>query len=323
MMHAFDGSGQRGIALVLVLWVLILLGVLAGSQILSARTGLQFARIEYDAAQARALAEAGVEAGIYALLTGASDHDFELVLGSGQISVAVEDEAGKLDVNNGRPDQLQRLLVNFIDEVDAEELVAAIKDFKDTDQSVSDGGAELPDYQEAGLDYGPKNRTLDSVAELQQIPGMTPHLYRLIAPYLTVHSRRREVNLAVAAPELLVLLEAGASREAGVSQPALAPAPLGLESANRQFGAGMAPAGDRFDATTQGDDDGQNADPARRSGAGVFTIRAIGRAADVRAVVAAVVQIVAGSSRRYRVLRWDNVAWGDVGGPQTATEKPL
>lgn len=325
-MNVAGRSRQRGIALVLVLWILVLLGVLAGSQILSARTGLQFARVEYDAAQARALAEAGVAAGIYVLLTGEGSRGFELALGTGQVSVKLEDEAGKLDVNSGRSEQLQRLLLNFVDAPSAERLVAAIQDFKDSDEMVTEGGAELMDYQAAGRDYGPKNRRLDSVSELQQVLGMTPQLYRSIAPFLTVHSRRRELNPELAGPVLLGLLDAdaAASREPSDDETPLVRPQLDLDAGNAGFGS-IAPLADpQPTAGIAADDEGdQNEDRGRRGSAGIYTVRASGQVSGVSAVVSAVVQIVGGSARRYRMLRWNDAVWGDVSGPTVSSGQAL
>ncbi len=60
--------GQRGLALVVVLWVLVLLSVMAASFTYATRTEVNLTRNLIEAAEAEALADAGVYQAIYALL---------------------------------------------------------------------------------------------------------------------------------------------------------------------------------------------------------------------------------------------------------------
>src|SRR5262245_46643626 len=67
--HRQCGSGdQAGVALVVVLWMLALLSVLAVGFVGNARTNLLIARNQYEQAQARALAEAGMQLAILGVL---------------------------------------------------------------------------------------------------------------------------------------------------------------------------------------------------------------------------------------------------------------
>ncbi len=60
--------GQRGLALVTVLWVLVLLSLIAASSTKTTRTEIYVTRNLIEAAEAEALADAGVYQAIYALL---------------------------------------------------------------------------------------------------------------------------------------------------------------------------------------------------------------------------------------------------------------
>ncbi len=60
--------GQRGLALVTVLWVLVLLSLIAASSTKTTRTEINVTRNIIDNAKAEALADAGVYQAIYALL---------------------------------------------------------------------------------------------------------------------------------------------------------------------------------------------------------------------------------------------------------------
>src|SRR3546814_4971767 len=50
------------------------------------------------------------------------------------------------------------------------------------------GGAEDPAYASAGLAWGAKDAQFDTVAEVEQVLGMTPAIYARVAPLLTVYS---------------------------------------------------------------------------------------------------------------------------------------
>src|SRR5690606_16295867 len=48
------------------------------------------------------------------------------------------------------------------------------------------GGAEAPQYGQAGLPYGAKNAPFETVAEVEQVLGMDPGLFAAAAAHLTV-----------------------------------------------------------------------------------------------------------------------------------------
>ncbi len=52
-----------------------------------------------------------------------------------------------------------------------------------------DGGAERDYYTQLKEPYEPRNGPLESIGELRLIRGMTPAMYRKVAPYLTVFTR--------------------------------------------------------------------------------------------------------------------------------------
>ncbi len=144
-------DGQRGLALVVVLWVLVLLSLIAASFSRTTRTEINVARNLVDNAKAEALAEAGVYLAILALLDPdpaqrprADGTPFEVAFGGAEITVSVQDEGGKIDLNQAPDELLRGLLLAAAwtgpdgeaarlgaDEADA--LVDAIRDFADED----------------------------------------------------------------------------------------------------------------------------------------------------------------------------------------------
>lgn len=208
------GVGQRGFALLTVLWLTMLLAIIAASFTTTARTEIQFGRNAVDKARAEALAEAGVSLAVLALLepdpaarwrTDGTTYAFAFA--GGEIHVSIQDEAGKVDLNFASDELLHAAFVAAgVGEEQAGMLVDAVADFRDEDDLRSLAGAEDADYAAAGLPYGAKDAPFDAVDELQQVLGVTPQLYRRVAPLLTVFSWQDGLDPLTARPELLEAL---------------------------------------------------------------------------------------------------------------------
>ncbi len=211
-----QGERQRGIALILVLWLTVLLTVIAGSFAYGMRTEALAARNTVSLAQARALADGAVNRTVYELMRPPLTTDVWSADGSvhawdeegARIAVSAVDESGKIDIN-AAPDPLLKSLMQTAGGLDsdvANKLVDVIGDWKDADDFRRPNGAEAPDYQAAGLPYKPANAPFEAVAELQRVLGMTPALYLKLADSLTVHTRMAGVNPAYASRAVLLAL---------------------------------------------------------------------------------------------------------------------
>lgn len=205
---------QRGTALLLVLWVVTLLGILLGSFVVLARAEQLQTRYLFDSTRARYAAEAGISRAIYEMRRAdpltrwvPDGRKYELTFDDAKIEVAITDESGKVDLNMA--DEL--LLLTLFKQAGADEdrathLVDAVMDWRDPDDLVRPFGAEKPDYEAAGLPYGPSGRGFALAGELQQVLGMDYELYRALAPLVTVYARTARPNPAYASPEVLALL---------------------------------------------------------------------------------------------------------------------
>jgi len=205
---------QKGVALLIVVWVVGLLALLATTLAGSTRSDLRLVRNLAGAAEARALAEAGVSLAIRAmLLPAAADPwradgtpyrvDFE----GGTIVVRIWDEAGKIDVNSVSPALLDGLFAAFgVEPAARAELVDAVLDWRDADDRPRPAGAEADDYRRAGLDHGPRNGPFAAIEEVRLVAGMTAAVYARIAPYITVTTRRNLINPMTAARPVLLAL---------------------------------------------------------------------------------------------------------------------
>ncbi len=201
-------------ALVAVLWGLALLSLIAASLAASASLSQRLTRSATEHARAEALAEAGVDRALLALLDGriekrwrvdATGYDF--VFAGARIRVRIQDELGKIDLNAADEDLLGRLFQSVGLSPDAaSSLVDRILDWRDAGELRRLNGAKLAEYRASGLDYGPRNGPFQSVDELKLVLGMTPELFRRVAPALTVYSGRPLVDPNVAPREVLLAL---------------------------------------------------------------------------------------------------------------------
>jgi general secretion pathway protein K len=207
---------QRGVALILVLWLTILLSVIASAFAYSMRTETLAARNAVSLAQARGLADGAVMRVAFELMrprtlneTWQADgqaHYWDE--GDAHIAANAIDESGKIDLNSASDALLKGLFqtAGGLDVDAAQGIVDKIDDWKDADDLKRPNGAEAPDYQAAGLPYKPANANFENVAELQQVLGMTPALYAAVADQLTVFSKSPGVNPAFASRTALLAI---------------------------------------------------------------------------------------------------------------------
>lgn len=132
---------QRGLAFVLVLWVVAMLTILLGSFSLIARTENLQARHMFDTTQARYAAEAGLNLAVYELrkadpmLRWVGDgRPYTFGFGEAEVEVRITDDSGKLNLNSADPATLTNLFVaRGVAPDRAEALAAAIRDWVDGD----------------------------------------------------------------------------------------------------------------------------------------------------------------------------------------------
>ena len=208
-----DRSGVRGAALLLVLWLITLLTALVGGFALVARIEALQGRVLASGTAAQAAARAGLE---YAL-TRVDHADPRLQwrpdgspqtwqFGGAEVEVMLVDENGRVDLNHADVALLDALLrrVGVEDAAQAQRLAGAVVDWRDPDPLTQPaGGGEDADYASAGLPYGAKDAAFESVAELEQVIGVTPEVYDRLRPHVTVFSGRARPDAAFASAEVL------------------------------------------------------------------------------------------------------------------------
>jgi general secretion pathway protein K len=207
-------STQLGFALVLVLWVLSLLTIMAGSFALSMRRESTIVAGIKDNAGAASVAEAGIAYAEFMLLHPdqnkrwrADGNIYQVDFGNTQIRLRLLSESGKIDINKADLPLLQALMAQApVEEEQQAKLIGAILDWRDPDDLLNIDGAEKKEYQDAGLKYQPRNKPFQTLEELQMVLGIDERVYNWLEPLVTVYSGQAQINPKLASSKVLNVL---------------------------------------------------------------------------------------------------------------------
>jgi general secretion pathway protein K len=189
-----------------------------------ARNHIRLAAVASEGARAEALADAGVSLAILDLVAAresqTSERRFALDatplacrIGDAALTIAVQDEAGKVDLNTAGP-PLLRALVLGLGLGAGEAATDAILDYRDEDDNRRLSGAERAEYRAAGRPQGPRNGAFLAVEELAGVLGLTQADVDRLRPFVTIHSGLTAIDANVASKALIDILDRGL-REGG------------------------------------------------------------------------------------------------------------
>jgi general secretion pathway protein K len=204
----------EGFALVLVLWVLSLLTIMAGSFALSMRRETAIVSGGRSDAEAMAVAESGLAIAELMLLNPdqrqgwRSDGSlYQIDYTDAKVRVELYAETGKVDLNTADEALLKALMAEAPVGQDMQaKLVSAILDWRDADDLIHIDGAEKNEYKKAGLRYQPRNKPFQSIEELQLVLGFDAQLYKWLENVVTVYSKQPKVDLTKASKSVLQVL---------------------------------------------------------------------------------------------------------------------
>jgi general secretion pathway protein K len=186
---------ERGVALMMVLWIFMVLTVLVAEFSRGMRDEAIATQNMAEEVQARGVAFAGIGQGIYRTLRAREDNsDDEADLdadqwppdgswhegkyGGGTYSVRLIDEGGKISLKRADEALLRRVLTNVgVTGDEQEEITDAILDWRDSDSLKRLHGAEAEFYPSLPEPYTPKNGPFDAVDELLLVRGITRDLF--------------------------------------------------------------------------------------------------------------------------------------------------
>lgn len=205
---------DKGLALIVVLWVISLLIIMSSSFSLTIQRESAIISGIKEKAEASANAEAGIYYAIAKLLQNDKDQQwnafnslYEINFVGKRVRIKIADESGKIAINFVDKEQLLSLFGSIsVEESLAESLSDAIMDWRDIDDIQSDNGAEKQQYEEAGLKYEPRNEAFSNIEEIQMVLGMTARIYRQIENMISVYAQNPKVNSTAASREVLLIL---------------------------------------------------------------------------------------------------------------------
>lgn len=200
-------NDEQGFALVFVLWAVTILAVIGVGLLHQTGTAARIARSNYDHAQAGALADTGVSVALLELLDPAKGKSLlldgssrELSFGEGTLRLRLQDERGKVDLNQADSDTLANLLRVAVGASEQEGLRFS-NDMSGWKKNRLASWAG-PDEVAARTASGP----FLAIEELLRVPGVTRQIYRRLQPYITVWSAAPTVDPASAPAEVLLSL---------------------------------------------------------------------------------------------------------------------
>lgn len=205
-------ASQRGVALIIVIWIGTLLTLVASSFIYAMRSDIHVVGNSLSRARLDAAASAGVQRAVLEMakplqLAGRWSTDGQpqtWEYAGATMNISITDESAKVDLNAANEALLRGLFQSQgLAAEEAAALTDALMDWKDPDTLKRLRGAEEPEYLAAGLGYKPANAPFQSIEELRLVLGMTPALYQRLAPLITIYSRQPGINSAIAGREVL------------------------------------------------------------------------------------------------------------------------
>ncbi len=207
---------ERGFALILVIWVMTLLAALAAAVAADFHSDTTVARNRLALAQARASADAGVALAVTRLLDPdlatrwpADGRSRAVSYAGAAIALRVDDEDGKVDLNNAPIEMIAGLLEEFGAAPDRRMAIAAAIVARRRAVAASSRGIGPSDrFVFRGNNYFADFRKLAfaDISELQSVPGMTHALYDRLRPYITTYSQSATVNPMTAARATLLVI---------------------------------------------------------------------------------------------------------------------
>lgn len=224
------GGNRRGIALMLVLWLIVVVSAIAASVTAATRVDAGVAVNVRARTAGRYAAESGLvlaSARLDTLLKGVTREDMpslfkdlnehlgdlqDVSVGNAQFTIAVEDLSARLDLNEASDDMMTRFLAQFIDQREARLAALSMLDWKDAGNLSALRGAEAASYERAGSLFRPTNRSIRRIEELSRMLHVGDSLLYRIAPYITVHGDRK-ININ-SAPETVLVALPGLTKEA-------------------------------------------------------------------------------------------------------------
>lgn len=195
-------TSEKGVALFMVLWVLTLLSAIVTEFCFAMRTEVNTVRNFKEQTEAYYIALAGINRAILELIRIKENPPRKLLdenetadsesaslwrvnaaippvsFGAGSYVVRIENEAGKINLNEADEALLKLMMDGFDLEVQQKDIIVdSILDWRDENDLHRVNGAENEYYQSLDEPYECKNADFDTIEELLLVRGITPELF--------------------------------------------------------------------------------------------------------------------------------------------------
>jgi general secretion pathway protein K len=205
---------HRGIALVVVLWIVTILALQVSIFNVTVRDAASLGSNELAMARGEQLASAGIELAVARILDPDPARRWDggntarmVRFGGAALEIVVHSEGGRLDLNGANEDLLSAALYPYARSPSTTtQWVERVLDWRDVDDERRPNGAEAGDYGRAGLAYGPRNGRFLHPLELGRVLGVPPEIARTLANRLTVYGIDGKINPLSASREVLMML---------------------------------------------------------------------------------------------------------------------
>jgi general secretion pathway protein K len=213
--------GERGFALIIVLWTVGILALIITGLVSDARREARLTMTLQGEAVDRAAADAILCQVILQMLQSGAAQAGPRQFGAVRLNVGLVDLSGRINPNLASATMLQALLLRLgVAPQAAQALAAAIVDWRTPGLNPSPHGAKAAAYRAAGRRYGPPGRPFENLDELGYVLGMNPVLLAAMKPHLTLWSTSDPDPAFADAAVLGALRDAGAPPVAAKSNEA-------------------------------------------------------------------------------------------------------
>jgi len=215
-----EQPGQRGWALISVLWTTAMLAMMAAAtqeltvtSVRTERRALTRAHLEADLDAAVVRAILALDDARPASRWRVDGFPYAFSYDGVNMTVSVQDEDGKFDLNEADDDTLETLFESVgLDSKAASVITDRIVEWHtetgSADAHTLHGGTDA-DYTAAGVPWHPRHADFQTVSELNLVLGMTPALFERVRPSLTVYSRNDSPDENLAPRSVLAALNPG------------------------------------------------------------------------------------------------------------------
>jgi general secretion pathway protein K len=205
--HHSDGTEQRGMALLIVLWIVLSAGLIVSSFVATVHSGLTVVQAEVQLAKTEGLLDAGVEIAAARLLDVKEPQGWlpngvkhTVSFADAELTITISDPNGLVDINKADKNVLFGFFRHF---AESESRAGRLRDL------IIQARGERASEQDESTDGQNKQQMnlplpFVDIAQLRDLDGMESGLFDKIAPFVTVYSRDGHINSRDSPSEVLL-----------------------------------------------------------------------------------------------------------------------